>query len=73
MQAGIVVPDSVRAWRNCWQVMHTIRERLGRRKPESMFGQLVQVLSRIAVEKYICTKTAGLICQVALGEDVDHG
>ena len=68
-----MVPDSVSAWRNCWQVMQTIRDRLGRRKPESMFGQLGQGLSRMAELQYICTKPAGLICQVALGEDVIHG
>lgn len=26
----MVVPSSVRAWRNCWQVMHTMDDRLGR-------------------------------------------
>ena len=38
-----------------------------------MFGQLGQGLSRMAELQYTCTNPAGLICQVALGEDVVHG
>ena len=35
----MVVPVVVRAWRNCWQVMQTIKDRLGRSWLDSISRQ----------------------------------
>ena len=43
----MVIPALVSAWRNCWQVMHTIKDRLGRSWPGCMAGQRVESVASI--------------------------